>query len=228
MVGRCPRLGRVNPAAKTPGDDSRAASFAFAESYVHESEDTRAARAASARFGLTAVSQGTAALLTLLARTIGARAVVEVGTGTGVSALALLSGMTADGVLTSIDYESEHQAAARVVLNAAGYAPRRARLIAGQALQVLPKLSDAAYDLVFVDGDPLEYVEYVEQAARLLRPGGLLVLGHALAGGRVADADNEDDETVIIRESLQAVTDMDEFTAVLLPVGDGLLVARRS
>ena len=114
------------------------------------------------------------------------------------------------------------------VFTAAGIPPRRVRLIAGSALQVLPKLSDRAYDLVLVDADPLEYVEYVEEALRLLRPGGLLLLHHALAGGRVADAANEDDETVIIREALTAVSDSEELSPVLLPVGDGLLVARRS
>ena len=132
------------------------------------------------------------------------------------------------GILTSIDTEPEHQAAAREAFNAAGYPTRRARLIAGAALQVLPKLSDGAYDLVLVDGDPLEYVEYVEQGLRLLRPGGLLVLNHALADGRVADERNEDDEVVIIREALTAVSDSDELAPVLLPVGDGLLVARRA
>ena len=120
------------------------------------------------------------------------------------------------------------QAAARRVLTDAGIPARRARLIAGAALQVLPKLSDAAYDIVLVDADPLEAVEYVEESMRLLRPGGLLVICHALAGGRVADAGNEDDDTVIMREALAAVADAEALTPVLLPVGDGVLVARRA
>ena len=156
-----------------------------------------------------------------------ASTVVEVGTGAGVASLALLAGM-ADGTLTSIDTEPEHQAAARRILTDAGIPARRARLIAGAALQVLPKLSDGADDLVFVDADPLEAVEYVEEALRLLRPGGLLVIYHALSGGRVADASNEDDDTVIMREALAAVADSDDLSPVLLPVGDGLLVGRRA
>ncbi|QIK73942.1 methyltransferase domain-containing protein [Propioniciclava coleopterorum] len=174
-----------------------------------------------------AVSPGTAALLTFLARTIDARTAVEIGTGAGVSSLALLDGMP-DGTLTSIDTEPEHQSAARRVLTDAGIPARRARLIAGAALQVLPKLSDAAYDLVLVDADPLEAVEYVEQSLRLLRPGGLLVISHALSAGRVADAGNEDDDTVIMRETLAAVADSSDLSPVLLPVGDGVLVARRA
>ena len=149
------------------------------------------------------------------------------GTGTGAAARALLAGMTADGVLTSIDAEAEHQLAAREALTGAGLPGRRFRLIAGQPLNVLPKLTDGAYDLVFIDGDPLEYVEYVAQAEKLLRSGGLLVLHHALWRGLVADDRNEDDEPLIIREALAAVLDGEHFTPALLPVGDGLLVAVR-
>ena len=93
---------------------------------------------------------------------------------------------------------------------------------------MLPKLTDGAYDLVFVDGDPLEYVEYVAQAERLLRSGGLLVLHHALWQGQVADERNSDDEPLIIREALAAVLADESFTPALLPVGDGLLVAVHS
>ncbi len=157
-----------------------------------------------------------------------ADAVVEVGTGTGVSGLALLSGMSPSGILTSIDIENEHQMEARAVLSEAGIPNRRARLIAGPALSVLPKLNDGAYDMVFIDGDPLEYVEYVEQAARLLRSGGLLALYHAFAHDTVANPADESDNTVIVREALAALTDMEEYSPVLLPVGDGLAVAIRN
>lgn len=218
----------MTPLAKTAPDARHAASWSYAETFVPTHEHEARARSASADLGLVPVSQGTAAALTFFADLIGARAVVEVGTGAGVSGLALLSGMAPDGILTSIDLEPEHQAAARKVFAAAGIVPRRARLIAGGALNVLPKLSDAAYDLVFVDGDPLEYVEYVDQAARLLRPGGLLVMEHAFAGGATAETGNEDDNAVIVREALAAIKDLDAFGGILLPVGDGLLVARRA
>ena len=194
---------------------SAAANQAFADEYVTASPAAAAARAAATERGADPVSP----------RGINARHVVEVGTGTGVSAVALLEGMTSDGVLTSIDNEAELQLVAREVLNDAGIPRPRARLIAGEALVVLPKLTDTAYDLVFVDGDPLEYVEYVAQASRLLRPGGLLVLHHALWQGMVADPENSGDEPLIVREALDAVHELDEFTAALLPVGDGLLVA---
>ena len=200
----------------------------YADVYLPASPAAEAARALAAQRAAEAVSPAAAAVLTFLAATIGARQVVEVGTGTGVSAVALLEGMADDGVLTSIDNEAELQLVAREVLSDAGIPRQRARLIAGEALGVLPKLTDGAYDLVFVDGDPLEYVEYVAQAIRLLRPGGILVLHHALWHGQVADPDNSDDEPLIVREALEAVRESPEFTAALLPVGDGLLVATKA
>lgn len=206
----------------------RLAGWEFAEEFSADTESAAAARAAATELDIPAMSPGAAAVLTLMTRLVGARAAVEIGTGTGVSGLAILDGLSADGVLTSIDNEPEHQQAARAAFNAAGVATRRARLIAGAALTVLPKLTDGAYDVVLIDGDPLEAVEYVDQAARLLRPGGLLVVNHALLGGRIADPMNEDDDVVIMREVLDAVSTMDQFSGVLVSAGDGLLVADRS
>lgn len=218
----------MNPQKKAAALTAALANQVFADQYLPTSPATHAARVLAAERGTEPISPAAAATLTLLASAIRARHVVEVGTGTGVSAVALLAGMAPDGVLTSIDNEAELQLVAREVLNDAGIPRQRARLIAGEALGVLPKLTDGAYDLVFVDGDPLEYVEYVAQAIRLLRPGGILVLNHALWKGQVADPDNSDDEPLIIREALDAVRGLEEFTAALLPVGDGLLVATRA
>jgi predicted O-methyltransferase YrrM len=219
----------VNPVGKNSG---RAGLWtntqAFAEGFVGETEGGRAARKRALELDIDPISVGVASTLTVLARSLSARAVVEIGTGTGVGAAALLAGMTAEGVLTSIDAETENQMVAREVLTADGIASRRIRLIAGQPLVVLPKLSDGGYDLVFIDGDPLEFVEYIAQAERLLRPGGIVAVHHALWGGLVADDRNEDDEPLIIREALAVVLEGDVFTATLLPIGDGLLVAVRS
>jgi predicted O-methyltransferase YrrM len=197
----------------------------FLDDFSPEPSGSVIARERGEVLGLTPVSGNTAATLTVLAKAVGAKSVVEIGTGTGVSALALLAGMPADGVLTSIDPEQEYQLVAREVLTREGVAPRRFRLIVGLPLNVLPNLADGSYDLLFVNGDPLEFVEYVEQAQRLLRSGGLLVLNHALWQGKVPDLRNDEDEPIIIREALEAVGRSDDFTAALLPVGDGLLVA---
>ena len=219
----------MTPASRTAAKAANPSpSWVFSESFVADDDTMRLARAASRQLALGSASQGVTSVLTFLARLLQARAVVEIGTGAGVSGLALIRGMAGDGILTSIDLENEHQVAARQVFSAEGIPNRRVRLIAGSALNVLPKLSDGAYDLVVVDGDPLEFVEYIAQAQRLLRSGGVLVVHHALWKGQVADESNEDDETLIIREALQAVTEMEEFTAILLPVGDGLLVATKA
>lgn len=202
-----------------------AATWAFAENFVPATETEDAARATATELGCVPIGRGTVSLLTVLMRSLDANAVVEVGTGSGVSGLALFAGMNPAGVLTSIDTEPQHQAAARKSFQAAGIAPRRIRLIAGEALDVLPKLSSGAYDAVLVDADKLEYVEYVEQGLRLLRHGGLLLIDNALWHNRVADEENQDDRTVVIRETLAAVTDIEEFTSSLVPVGDGLLIA---
>ena len=218
----------MSPQQKAAATSAAAANQVFADAFVPTSPAAESARAFAVDRGSDPISLAAAAALTFLTATIGARHVVEVGTGTGVSAVALLEGMPADGILTSIDNEAELQLVAREVLNDAGIPRPRARLIAGEALGVLPKLTDGAYDLVFIDGDPLEYVEYVAQATRLLRSGGILVLHHALWQGQVADPDNADDEPLIIREALDAVRDLEEFTAALLPIGDGLLVATKA
>ena len=173
------------------------------------------------------LGNGTTALLTFLARTMQASNVVTVGTDAGVSALALLEGMTDKGVLTSIDPDAERQAAARKVLSLARIRSNRVRLITGTPLDVLPKLRDDAYDMVLINGDRLEYVEYVSQALRLLRRGGVVIANAALANNHVADPDNEDDDTLIIRETLDSVLETEESTPVLLPVGDGLLLATK-
>ncbi len=215
------RVSAISKAAES----AASATQQFADAFVAPTAAAQAARAKAAEHGLRPVSPNTATALTFLAAALRARNVVEIGTGTGVSAVALLAGMAPEGVLTSIDNEAELQLAARQVLTDAGVPRARARLIAGDALGVLPKLTDGAYDLVVIDGDPLEFVEYVAQAVRLLRSGGVLALHHALWGGKVADPDNEEDEPLIIREALDAVLALDDFTPVLLPVGDGLLLA---
>src|SRR5690348_14201175 len=155
----------------------------FTEQYVAEDRTGQVARSLALEVGLVPVPPGTGAALRLLAAASGARAVVEIGTGTGVSGLWLLAGMRPDGILTTIDVEAEHQRMARRIFIEAGFSPSRTRIISGRALDVLPRLADGAYDLLFVDGNPDEYAATVAEALRLLRPGGILALNGALAGG---------------------------------------------
>ena len=184
-----------------------------------------AARAQAGEVGLTPVGPAAGAALRFIAAAGNAKAVVEVGTGTGVSGVWLLRGMRTDGVLTTIDIEGEHQRVARRVFTEAGFAPSRTRIITGRALDVLPRLADGAYDLIFIDHDVNEYARGMGAAGRLLRPGGVVVLGAALAGGKVADPAVRDPDTVTLREVVKALREAEEWIPALLPTGDGLLCA---
>ena len=185
------------------------------------------ARTRAEEVGVVPIHSGGGAALRFLASVLEARAVVEIGTGTGVSGLWLLRGMRPDGVLTSVDIEAEHQRLARETFTEAGVPAQRARLIAGAALEVLPRLTDGHYDLVFCDGDKQEYPDYLAEALRLLRPGGVVAFDNALWHDKVADPAQRDPQTVAVRELGAAVREDDTLVPVLLPVGDGLLVAKK-
>ena len=161
----------------------------------------------------------------LLAKAIKAKNVVEVGTGTGVSALWLLGGMTPDGVLTSVDTEAEFQKYARDVLEETGVDSSRVRLITGRATEVLPRLNDGAYDMVFVNEDASIFEQLLDEALRLTRVGGFIAFEHALRHNRVADLAQSYSHTVATRQFLERVREDENLMPVLLPVGDGLLVA---
>lgn len=186
-----------------------------------------AARARAEEVGVTPVSNGAGAALRFLAAVLDARTVVEIGTGTGVSGLWMLRGMRADGVLTTVDIEAEHQRLAKQTFRDAGIASQRARTISGSALDVLPRLTDGHYDLVFVDADKREYSAYLAEALRLLRPGGVVAFDNALLQGRVADPAQRDLQTMAVRELIRLVAENDDLVPVMLPVGDGLLVAKK-
>ncbi len=203
------------------------ASLAYAENFVTEDEVIAAARDRGAELGCTPIGRGGGAALRLLAALVSAKSVVEVGTGAGVSGLWLLGGMRPDGVLTTVDTEPEHQRATRQAFTEAGIATTRYRLINGAAGEVLPRLNDGSYDLMFVDADKTGYGDYYEQGVRLLRSGGVLAFDNVLWHDRVADPSNRDAETVALRELGRTLREDSRLIPALLPVGDGLLVAAK-
>jgi predicted O-methyltransferase YrrM len=204
-----------------------AASLGYAENFIVEDEVIASARARGHELGCVPIGPGGGAALRVIATLVGARSVVEIGTGAGVSGLWLLSGMRADGVLTTVDTEPEHQRAARHAFGEAGIASTRYRLINGAAGEVLPRLTDGAYDLVFVDADKTGYGEYHEQAVRLLRSGGVMAFDNVLWHDRVADPNVRDPDTVALRELSRSIRDDSRLVPAMLPVGDGLLVAAK-
>jgi len=208
-----------------PESSAVLASRQYAEAYLPEDAVLEAARTRGEELGCIPIGRGGGAALRFLAAATAARAVVEVGTGAGVSGLWLLRGMRPDGVLTTVDKDPEHQRAARQAFTEAGIPSGRARLITGAALEVLPRLTDGGYDLVFVDAAKTEYADYLVEALRLLRHGGVVAFDNVLWHDKVADPAQRDPETVAMRDLGRAVRDDDRLVPVLLHAGDGLLAA---
>jgi len=210
-----------------PGPSRAERVLAHAEGSISEDAIVAAARERAVDAGAGAVTPAVGALLSVLARMAGGKAVVEVGTGAGVSGLWLLSGMRDDGVLTTIDIEPEHQRIAKQAFTEAGVGPSRTRLIAGRAQEVLTRLADESYDLVLIDGAPADQPAFVVEGVRLLRPGGVIVVHRAALGGRAGDPAANDAEVTAVREAARLIAEDERLTPVLVPLGDGILVAAR-
>lgn len=198
----------------------------FAEQFHEESASLDRARRLSLELGVEPVSRAVAAELSLISLLTRAQHICEIGTGVGVSGLALLA-TNPEAHLTTIDIESEHLRAAREQFTEAGIASARVRAISGDALTVLPRLNVSSYDLVLVDADPLNMLEYVEHALRLLRPGGVVVVPRALWNGSVSDPAARDAITEDFRTVLDEMASSEAVHAVLNPSGDGLLVVAK-
>ena len=201
----------------------------FTENYLGEfdaehADELRVAREHAADLGIECVSHQVASLLELLAASIQAQAIIEIGTGTGISGAALLEGMKTGGVLTSIDLEAEYQRHAKELFTSLGCESNRTRLIAGRALDVLPRFSDRAYDLIFVDADAGDYPAILTQTKRLLRIGGLVIFHGAFATG-MADASARDYEATAMRDIATELRSDNAWLPSLLTVGSGLFLA---
>lgn len=202
-------------------------SWSYTEDFAWEAEEIAQARTRSLELGITPVSPATGAALRFLAAAVGAKSVAEIGTGTGVSGLWLLSGMGSDGVLTTIDVEPELQREARRAFDAAGYPSARTRVIQGRASDVMPRMAARSYDMVVLDVEPEEAYDLAEGALRMLRVGGVLVATHALWNDHVADPARRDPVTVAARELGKELREREDLLVSLMPVGDGLLTAVR-
>ena len=199
--------------------------LAYAE-YLPEDEPLLAARANAADLGGTEpVPPAVGATLRFLACAVGARTTVEIGTGCGSSGIWLLRGMRPGSTLTSVDTEPEYQRVARKAFTQAGFAQNQCRLILGRALDVLPRLSDGAYDMVFCDADPRDYLDYLSAALRLLRPGGIAAFNNALLAGPSGDTGDDDPDDALSFDLASQVRADERLVPVLLPLGDGLLAA---
>ena len=143
------------------------------------------------------------------------------------SGLALLRRMPSDSVLTTIDTDIRALRAARDTFREAGFETKRTRTISGAAGLVLPRLTENAYDMVFVDADIENTADYVIEGARLLRRGGMLVVNDALHQDLVPQPAQRQEETVIMREVVRTLRDEPRLSTALLPTGTGMLLAVR-
>jgi caffeoyl-CoA O-methyltransferase len=167
------------------------------------------------------------AFMTLLMRLIGARRALELGTFTGYSAICIARGLTDDGVLVTCDVSDEWTEIARRYWEEAGVADR-IDLRLGPALETLRALPDAdPFDFAFIDADKAEYPDYYEECLRLLRPGGLVMVDNVFRGGEVLDASNDDPRNRGTREVNERVAGDERVDVAMLPVADGITLARK-
>jgi caffeoyl-CoA O-methyltransferase len=170
------------------------------------------------------------AFLALLVELTGARRCIEVGTFTGYSSTAVALALPADGRLVCCDVSEEWTSVAHRYWEEAGVADKIDLRIA-PASDTLNRLiadgEEATYDFAFVDADKRGYDGYYERLLRLVRPGGLIVFDNTLWGGEVLDQDTEDADTVALRALNTKLAGDGRVTLCLLPVADGVTLARR-
>lgn len=169
-------------------------------------------------------------LMALLVKLTGTRRILEVGTFTGYSALAMALALPDDGRITACDISEDYTAIARRFWEDAGVEGKIDLRIA-PALETLESLraegADGSYDMVFIDADKGNYAAYVEQALHLLRPGGLVMVDNVLWGGSAADPTDDSPATTAIRALNASLVADERVDLCLVPIGDGLTLARK-
>jgi predicted O-methyltransferase YrrM len=168
--------------------------------------------------------------MAMLARLIGARRYIEIGTFTGYSTLAVARAMPDDAEIIACDVSREWTDIAQRFWHQAGVA-ERIRLALQPALDTLDELVGEGrtghFDLAFIDADKTGYIDYFERCLRLIRPGGLILVDNTLWGGSVINPEKNDDDTEAIRSFNRHVHDHDGVDLSLVPIGDGLTLLRR-
>lgn len=185
---------------------------------AHEDDATARARERAEQVG-PVPSPELGALLAWTAATVAARHVVEVGSAGGLSGLWLLRGMQDKGVLTSVENDAHWHGLATTAYEQAGESDR-VRSILGDPTEVLPRLSDATYELVLVQGRLTDHPTYLEHARRLIKPGGVLI-----ARGLLHDPDTARGTAL---RAFAELLEEDGWTGTVLPVDDGVGLATPS
>jgi predicted O-methyltransferase YrrM len=199
---------------------------AFAESFIHEDYFMQLARKNGEEVGAAEPTAAVGNFLKFLTQLTGAKSVVEIGTSSGVSGLWVLQGLPSDGVLTTIDAEREHSKIARNVFEEADIPSTKYRIITGNLIDVIGKLADNSYEVV-ITRDGMDLFEVVQESHRLLRSGGLLVIDHALSGGKVADSTQRDPESISRRDAIKVIKEDARWSSTVIPIGAGILLANK-
>ena len=199
---------------------------------LREDQTQRRLREVTAQLehGVMQISPEQGQFMTLLVELLGAERIVEVGTFTGYSALCMAKGMPEHGELICCDVSEEWTDIGRRFWRVAGVEDR-IRLAIGPALDTLDSLisdgQSGRFDMAFVDADKTNYLYYYDRCLTLLRPGGLLAFDNTLWGGAVADTDQQDPDTESLRELNDRLHGDERVSISLLPIGDGLTLARK-
>ena len=203
----------------------------YIESTSDVSEALATARRDAEEFGLRVPDEMTGQLLTTLAaasandRSTGAVAVTPAA---GVVGLYLRRGLGDTGTLTCIDPEAEHQTQARATFRDAGFAPSRARFLPSRPLDVMGRLANGAYQVIYVEVPPMELPTVITTAWPLLTQGGTLVLADALLDGTLADESRRDRDTAAAREADELARSLEGALVTRLPLGAGLTLITRA
>jgi caffeoyl-CoA O-methyltransferase len=172
-----------------------------------------------------APEQGT--LMTLLTQWSGARSAIEIGTFTGYSSICIARGLRPGGRLLCCDISEEWTAVARKYWEKAGLQDR-IELRLGLAMDTLGGLPDTErFDLAFIDADKKGYLGYWRQVVPRVRPGGLIMVDNTFSHGRVIDAGNDNPTVIAIRDFNDHAAADDRVDLVIIPIGDGLTLARK-
>ncbi len=176
----------------------------------------------------TSAEQG--ALMELLVKLIGAKRTLEVGTFTGYSALCVASALPDDGELVACDISEEWVGIGRKFWQRAGVADK-IRVHIQPALRTLDELladgQASSFDFAYIDADKENYVGYYDKCLELLRPGGLIAVDNTIWSGRVADPSDQEESTRAIRQFNEHVYGDERVDVSLVPIGDGLTLARK-
>jgi len=179
------------------------------------------------RIAMMQVAPEQGAFMTWLARTLGARRAVEVGTFTGYSTLCLARGLPEDGRVLALDVSAEWTEIGRRHWEKAGVA-HKIDLRLGPALDTLRSLGrEPVFDLAFIDADKTGYASYVEEILPRLRTGGVILVDNVLWGGSVVSPERQDPDTVAIRAFNAAMARDPRVDAVMIPLSDGLTLLRK-